>query len=205
MERSVVIIADGAFPKHDIPLGYLKSKKKIICCDGAVAKLVAAGLEPWAIVGDLDSVPDELAKKFADRMHRFDDQNTNDLTKAVLFSCREGFESIIILGATGLREDHTIGNISLLMDYIEFVDVKMVTDEGIFIPIAGSSKIATWCGQQVSIFSNRSDIEISSRGLKYPLEKAKLINWWIGSLNEAVKDTIEIQFDEGPVLVFLGF
>ena len=205
MERSVVIIADGAFPQHDIPLGYLKSKKKIICCDGAVTKLVEAGLEPWAIVGDLDSVPDDLAVKFADRMHRFDDQNTNDLTKAVLFSCREGFESIIILGATGLREDHTIGNISLLMDYIEFVDVKMVTDEGIFIPITGSSKISTWSGQQVSIFSNRSNIEISSIGLKYPLEKVKLTNWWIGSLNEAVSDNIEIQFDGGPVLVFLGF
>jgi len=64
-----VILADGTFPSHEIPLGYLKNASKIICCDGSTEGLVLAGFEPYAIVGDLDSLTDELATRFADRVY----------------------------------------------------------------------------------------------------------------------------------------
>ncbi len=55
MSSIAVILADGSFPVHEIPLGYLREADHIICCDGSAESLLNAGLEPEAIVGDLDS------------------------------------------------------------------------------------------------------------------------------------------------------
>ncbi|MDM8004372.1 MAG: hypothetical protein QUS66_15985, partial [Bacteroidota bacterium] len=52
-----VILANGTFPSHPVPLARLHETDMIICCDGAAGKLVAHGLEPGIIIGDLDSVP----------------------------------------------------------------------------------------------------------------------------------------------------
>ena len=51
-------------------------------------------------------------------LHRISDQETNDQTKAVNFLLAQGKRRIAIIGATGNREDHTLGNISLLSDYL---------------------------------------------------------------------------------------
>jgi thiamine pyrophosphokinase len=206
MNKSVVILANGSFPDHDIPLGYLKAADKVICCDGAVVKLVESGIEPWAVVGDLDSVPDKLARQYADRMHSSGDQDTNDLTKAVIFALENGFTDIVILAATGGREDHTIGNISLLVDYSVSAEVKMVTDNGIFLPVRSGTVISSWAGQQVSVFSTDPLIEVSSTGLKYPLEALRLANWWTGTLNESTGESFSLEFSgEAGLLVYLVF
>ena len=116
-ESYTVIVADGIFPHHEIPLGYLKNAERIICCDGSAQNLILAGMQPDAIVGDLDSLSDDLANRFADRIFLDESQDTNDLTKAVSWCSEMGYKDIVIVGATGKREDHTIGNISLLVEY----------------------------------------------------------------------------------------
>ena len=50
------ILANGKFPDHPVPLGYLLNAKRVICCDGAADSLIDFGLEPFAIAGDCDSV-----------------------------------------------------------------------------------------------------------------------------------------------------
>jgi len=206
MSNSIVILANGVFPFHDIPLGYLNSSDRVICCDGAVVKLVEYGMEPWAVVGDLDSVPDDLAKKYSDRLFRNTDQDTNDLTKAVRFAIENDFQDIVILGATGVREDHTIGNISLVTDYAETVNTILVTDYGIFVPVRSGSVISSWPGQQVSVFSTLPGIKIRSEGLRYPLDGMELKNWWTGTLNESSGDSFSLAFNsDGCILVFMVF
>lgn len=200
-----VIIADGTFPEHEIPLRYLKNAPNIICCDGGAEKLIKAGFIPDAIVGDLDSLRKETAQIFSDRLFPDSDQSTNDLTKAVMWCKSRGYVDIIILGATGKREDHTIGNISLLTEYSVFMNVIMVTDTGIFIPFNESFKADTFEGQQISVFSNNPETTLSSSGLKYILSKTKIKNWWVATLNEATGDHIELDFTGGPVIVFFKF
>ena len=205
MSKPVIILANGRFPTSGIPLGYLDNAEHIVCCDGSVAGLVEYGLEPWAIAGDLDSVPADLKEKYADRLFQSDDQESNDLTKAVRFCIERGIREIVILGATGMREDHTLGNISLLADYAESLAVKMLTDYGIFIPVSSGSSVSSWPGQQVSVFAVDKGTVISSRGLKYPLDKLELKNWWMGTLNECTGSSFSLSFREGRVLVFLEF
>lgn len=78
-----VVVANGSFPQTAGPLELLKSAPAIIACDGAVQNLHERGLEPTAIVGDLDSIPQEMLRLYADRIHTVEDQEINDLTKAV--------------------------------------------------------------------------------------------------------------------------
>jgi thiamine pyrophosphokinase len=200
-----VIIADGSFPVHKEPLRFLDEAGLKICCDGSTENLIDYGLVPDAIVGDMDSLDKELAVKFSDRIFKDDNQETNDLTKAVEWCHKSGYDDITILGATGKREDHTIGNISLLAEYSKFVKVKMVTDTGIFIPFRGSCVIGTIPGQQVSVFSIDPGTKITSAGLRYPLKNKKLGNWWQATLNEATGNTVALEFNGGPLLVFLEF
>ena len=205
MSYKTVIIADGSFPVHEIPLGYIRDAERIVCCDGSTENLIAYGLEPNAIVGDMDSISEELANRFADRLFLDNGQETNDLTKAVTWCKEMGYRDIAIVGATGIREDHTIGNISLLAEYCADADLIMVTDTGTFKPYPESSEIISYPGQQVSIFSIDPEIEITSHGLKYPLEKTKLKNWWCGTLNESLSDVFSLHFNIGRLIVFLRF
>lgn len=200
-----VIVADGTFPQHEIPLGYLKNAKRIICCDGSAQNLVLAGMQPDAIVGDMDSLNDELAKRFADRIFMDKNQDINDLTKAVSWCSKMGYKDIVIVGATGKREDHTLGNISLIADYMKIVNVIMVTDTGIFRPLLKSSAISCFTGQQVSIFSLDSETEVTSQGLHYPLNRTRITSWWCATLNEATGDSFSVEFNNGRLIVYLKY
>lgn len=200
-----VIVADGTFPVHSIPLSYIQNAKRIICCDGSAENLVKAGFIPFAIVGDMDSLSNDLAIRFADRIFRNDEQETNDLTKAVNWCKSKGYEDLVIVGATGKREDHTIGNISLLAEYIRITNVIMVTDTGFFIPVMGSTTLQSFPGQQISLFSIDINTEITLSGLKYPLKKARIGNWWQATLNEAVGENFSLEFTEGRLIVYFKF
>ena len=205
LESYTVIVADGNFPAHEIPLGYLKTADRIVCCDGSAENLIKAGYIPDAIVGDMDSLNESIAGRFQDRIFRYADQETNDLTKTVGWCAERGFRDLIIVGATGKREDHTIGNISLLAEYVRDASVKMVTDTGILMAFTDSTVVSSFPGQQISIFSIDPDTEIISHGLRYPLNGKKINNWWVATLNEATGDSFSLTFSGGPILVYLKF
>jgi thiamine pyrophosphokinase len=205
MSLTAVILADGSFPVHHVPLGYLKDADHIICCDGSAGNLILADLEPDAIVGDLDSLDTGITESFADRLYKDSEQDTNDLTKAVKWCINKRYEEIVILGATGKREDHTIGNISLLTEYAREINVIMVTDTGTFTPLLKNSVIKCFPGQQVSIFSINPETEVTSKGLKYQLDKLRVKNWWRATLNEAEADSFELSFIGGPLIVYQKF
>ncbi|MDR2286072.1 MAG: thiamine diphosphokinase [Prevotellaceae bacterium] len=198
-----VVLGDGKFPEHDVPLKLLNNARKIICCDGAAIKLLRYGKEPDAIVGDLDSLPECLIIKYNDRIFKDDDQETNDQTKAVQWCHKRNISPIIILGATGLREDHTIGNIALLADYVDFTDISMVTDTGIFIPMNKSKTFKCHKNQQVSIFAISTETKITTTGLKYNVSERCFTNWNQGTLNETLSDSFGISIDKGKIIVYL--
>ena len=200
-----VIVADGTFPRHDIPLSYIRKAERIICCDGSAENLIKAGYIPDAIVGDMDSLDQSIAGRFHDRIFKVSEQDTNDLTKAVNWCSERGYTNLIIVGATGKREDHTIGNISLLAEYNTYARVRMVTDTGVLIALTESTSVISFPGQQVSVFSINPETEITSHGLLYPLEKRKIENWWVATLNEALGESFRLEFSHGRIILYLKF
>ncbi len=181
-----VVVANGSFPQTARPLELLEATPVIIACDGAAQKLHERGLVPTAIVGDLDSIPPAMLRLYADRIHTVEDQEINDLTKAVRFAHSCGYRNVLIIGATGLREDHTLGNISLLADYASMFDkIEMISDYGCFVPVLQTSTLQSRPGQQISIFSLYPCGEITTEGLRWPITRRRLTSWWQGTLNEA--------------------
>ena len=201
-----VVVACGSFPQTAEPLTLLKASSAVIACDGAVENLHERGIEPLAIVGDMDSAPEAMRRLYADRIHRVEEQETNDLTKAVMFAHSQGYRRLLILGATGLREDHTLGNISLLMDYAPLFDyVEMRSDYGRFIPLEKTATLPCTPGQQISIFSMVPSGVITSEGLRWSITHRRLTSWWQGTLNEALGSEFTLILSpKARVIVYLN-
>ena len=197
-----VILAAGNYPEHEIPLRILQEAETVVCCDSAAERYLAEGNVPTAIVGDGDSLSEELKLQYASIWHHKVEQDTNDLSKAMRFLTRQGIKQFAILGATGKREDHTLGNISLLIDFMQQgLDVQMFTNHGVFIPCQGQRSFQVEIGQQVSIISFGAQ-GFKAQGLKYPLHD--FTNWWQGTLNEATETEVTI-YAQGDYLVYLVY
>ena len=76
-----------------------------------MTKLIKNNLKPTIIIGDLDSIDTKIKEKYSHIIIEILDQSQNDLRKALNWLNKKKCSNITILGATGLREDHTIGNI----------------------------------------------------------------------------------------------
>ena len=197
-----VIVAGGEFPTAKQPLQVLKDAPFVVCCDGAADRYIATGCVPDAIVGDGDSISAENREKFAHLLHIISEQESNDQTKAVRHLMERGMRRIAIVGATGRREDHTIGNISLLIEYARTrCDVRSFTDHGVFIPCNGTTTHKCRKGQQVSIFSITAR-DLSAEGLLYPIYDFN--NWWQGTLNECTSEEFTINAN-GEYLLFMNY
>ena len=197
-----VIVAGGEFPTALQPLQVLKDAPFVVCCDGAADRYIATGRVPDAIVGDGDSISAENREKFAHLMHIISEQETNDQTKAVRHLVERDRRRIAIVGATGRREDHTIGNISLLIEYARIgCVVRSFTDHGVFIPCNGRTTHKCRKGQQVSIFSITAK-DLSAEGLLYPIYDFN--NWWQGTLNECTGEEFTINAN-GEYLLFMNY
>jgi thiamine pyrophosphokinase len=197
-----VVLGNGSFPVAKLPLLFLGTASYLLCCDGAVNKLVEHGMKPDFIIGDGDSISEENRQRYADRFMQVAEQESNDQTKAVNFLRGKGLTDIVIVGATGGREDHTLGNISLLVDYRRMgLNVRMYTDTGFFVAARGDTIFESRPGQQVSVFSMAAS-NMASVGLKYPLHK--LSNWWQGTLNEALAEGFTVR-TSGDFIVFMEY
>ena len=197
-----VILANGEYPAHELPLRLLAEAQFVVCCDGAANEYIARGHTPDVIIGDGDSLLPEYKKRFSSIILQISDQETNDQTKAVHYLQSKGIRKIAIVGATGKREDHTLGNISLLMEYMKSgMEVRTVTDYGTFIPVSDTQSFASHPGQQVSIINFGAE-GLKGEGLFYPL--SDFSNWWQGTLNEATADEFTIH-RTGESLVFLAY
>ncbi len=199
-----VVLANGEFPRNELVKRVLQNTAFLVCCDGAVNQLLNhTNLIPNYIVGDCDSVSEENRKRFAHIIRQFPDQETNDLTKTVKFCNRLGRKDITILGATGKREVHTLANITLLAHYVkaELGTFRMLTDYGMFVAVDADTEFQCFAGQQISLFAMDDEV-ITTHGLKYPLHRQKLPEWWQGALNEALADSFTLR-TQGVVIVGL--
>lgn len=201
-EIEAAVLANGEYPTNALPLQILAEAPYVICCDGGADEYIRQGHVPDAIIGDGDSLSDENSRKYAHLLHRVTEQDTNDQTKAVSYLLSQGKRRIAIIGATGKREDHTLGNISLLMDYMRAgADVRTYTDYGVFIPCRDTQTFSCQPGQQVSII-NFTAHGLCGKGLAYPLND--FTNWWQGTLNECTGTEFTIEAT-GEYLIMINY
>ena len=202
--NSIVILGNGAFPTEPYPLYLLDSAEGVVCCDGALEKWLshAPSARPLAVVGDMDSLSQELQQRFADSLVPVAEQDDNDQTKALRWVLEHHPEvsEIVFLGATGLREDHTIGNLGLLMDYPRQFDLgerklSMVSDFGTALVVTDSCDLHLGESRRISLFSADNSLRISSTGLQWPLDDVVFDAWWKATLNRTTDPVVSLHFN----------
>ena len=219
MGRTIVIICDGQFPKTEYPRYLIRTADFTICCDGALTKYIRNSKSifgeertPDLVIGDMDTLTAAMQKKYQDIIIKETEQEHNDQTKAVRWAMNnlEDISHIYIMGATGGRTDHTIGNISLLMEYTRMFDleakgitIEMVTDNGSAFAINDSIEFDCGQGRSVSIFSPDNSLRISSEGLEYPTDGVVFDNWWKATLNKASQDTVKLTLSHKSMALIM--
>ena len=219
MGGEVVIICDGAFPKTEYPRYLIRTADFIICCDGALRKFIRNskaifGEErlPDKVVGDMDSLSAGLKAKYSDIIVQIDEQEHNDQTKAFRWALENltGISTITIIAATGQREDHTIGNISLLMEYARTynleamgIQLQMITDHGVIFPVTDTMEFDCGIGRQISIFSPDNSLRIKSSGLEWKTDEVVFDNWWKATLNRATQDRVRLEFNHRSIALVM--
>lgn len=137
-DMDVVILNNGEYPTHSVPGAMPTMAPHVVCYDGSADERVCRRFIPDVIIGDGDFPSTENEDRFGEIFHQIDGQETNDQTKAVHFLLDQGKKVIILVGATGKQEDHTLGDISLLADYMKVgTQMTILTDHGMFVPASG--------------------------------------------------------------------
>ena len=216
---TAVIVGNGQFPKKEYPLYLLESADYVVCCDGALDTYLRhfSGRNlrrPDVVVGDMDSLSKKTAERFRDIAVKIDEQETNDQSKAFHYILEHfpDVDTIHILGATGKREDHTIGNLSLLMEYARemrrqdcgrTVSVDIVSDWSTAFAITDSRTLDVGEGRSVSIICPDNSLNIKSEGLIWPTGNVVFDNLWQTTLNRASADRISLTFSHPSIALII--
>ena len=197
MENRTVILAAGDFPKKGgAAWKLLAGATRVVACDSA-ADTYHRRFRKWpaVIIGDLDSV---CARSVPCRVIHDADQDTNDLEKAISYCAQQGWRKPVIVGATGRREDHTLGNVFRALDY----GCEIVTDCGRFIPVRGKVTLTVAKGTAVSIFAPDPKTRMTSQGLEWPLDDVKFKNLYCATLNRTTAARVKLTCTR-PISVFI--
>ena len=203
-----IILADGAFPENSAVLDILSRANTIICCDGAADTLLAHGMTPDFVVGDLDSVSNDVLIQYPEKLVKISEQETNDLAKCFRFAREKGLNITHLLGASGKREDHLLGNLAQFAEFSrDFPEMLLVTDYGYFAAVSGSAEFSgLHIGTQISFFSFEPESRVTATGVKYPLCDRELHWWYEATLNTVSEEVVTVNCTGSmPLLVYFAF
>jgi len=184
---------------------------RILAADSGMNALYAAAVTPDIIIGDFDSA-DEKILAFFQQNKAIDfctlnpEKDDTDTEFAIRESIRRGADSITIIGGTGTRLDHVLGNISLLGIGLEEQVSMELLDEHNRIRMIQDTLILEkeiQYGKYVSLIPYGGDVQgITLRGFKYPLSDYTMGGFnSLGISNEIVDNRAEIHFRSGILLV----
>lgn len=197
MKAETVILAAGDFPKKDgAAWRLLAAARRVVACDSAAADYRRRiGKWPTVVVGDLDSLG---KRRVPCQIVHDPDQETNDLEKAIAFCSKQGWRTPVIVGATGKREDHAIGNVFRALA----AQVPIVTDRGVFHPVCGRKTIPVRKGAGVSVFAPDPATRMTSAGLQWPLDGVCFDSLYRATLNRATATRLTVTSDR-PAFIFV--
>lgn len=201
---AVLVVAHGEIHDDHETLRLIEVAQHIVVCDGALGQyLELSSRRPDMVIGDGDSVdPADLERIDAPFM-RVEEQETNDLTKAVTYALAQGWNEMAIVGATGRREDHTLGNIFLLPDYYKSgARVRLYSPFGVMLPFSGAVTIETEVGRELSLFAVEPK-PMSAEGVAYPFEDRVFTALWQATLNQVTQPSVGL-WSEGIAILFIS-
>ena len=201
MTKVAVLIANGKVSKTDYVKKIIDSNDFFISIDAKLENLKELGVRPNLILGDLDSAEiDGLDNQI--EVVELSDQNKTDLEKSLDYCKEHSIKKVLILGSSGLRDDHSMANILLASSYSDNLHIELITSFYRIIFVRENTLINA-PNAPVSIISLSTDNKITTRGLKYNLNNEKLKSFSHGISNEVKGENFTVEA-ESTIVVFIG-
>lgn len=214
MIGETVIISGGRIG-HDFALSFLRAKSfaHIIAVDNGLRFCFDNGITPTNIVGDFDTADPELVRHYREQtdieIRTYNPvKDSTDTQIAIELALELGSSAITILGGTGTRLDHVLGNIHSLMLAKESSVPCVILDEHNRIRLIAEDTILRreeQYGTYVSLLPLTTEVTgLTLRGMKYPLTDYTLCSTrsaGLGVSNEIVEDEAQIRMESGVIIL----
>lgn len=201
-----LIVCNGFPPEPSLLAEELQKADLVIGADGGANTLLSMDLKPDLVVGDLDSFIQPAEPAF-EVLHD-PDQETNDLEKALQAALDRNHDQCVVLGAFGLRMDHSLKNLSVLQQFNPHFSELLFKDNHQLCFMAGASfTMKAEKGTTVSLFPVSGKAEgVTTRGLKYALNNETLENGERdGTSNETTDPEFSVEVKKGELAVFISY
>jgi len=201
-----LIVCNGFPPPEDLMKRECEEADVVIGADGGANILIKSGIEPNLVIGDLDSFKKPLNMDL-EVIHKRD-QETNDLEKALEYAKKRGAVDVVVLGAFGLRMDHSLKNLSVMKKFESTFETLVFKDK-FFTAFLLPKSFQTECEKEtiISLFPLSGEVsEIVTEGLKYPLNNESLKNGQRdGTSNISCDNRIKISHGHGDLVIFIEY
>ena len=168
----------GEYEKMEI---LRRAEDLVIAVDGGLPRLLAQGIEPDLILGDFDSLGEDLfplleklertGRKKVLRLPR--EKDDTDTIYAARLCLEQGYRDFLIYGALGGRLDHTMANIQTLAWLRERDARAYLVGKTTLVSVLSSEKV-TFPENFEGIFSlfalDSRVTGVTLEGMKYPLQ-----------------------------------
>lgn len=214
--KKVLIISGGSI-SNDFVSTYLEKESfdYIIAADSGLLAVDELGLSVDCILGDFDSVPQDIIEKYKNKQKTDKSikirkykpvKDYTDTQIAIEEAINLQGDEIVILGGTGTRLDHTLSNIYNLLKPLE-KSVKCTIIDGhnklylIDKPITISKQDVF--GAYVTLLALTKVVKgVSLTGFKYNLTNKDIyLGDSLGISNEIIEDEAHISLDSGILIV----
>jgi len=207
MPRAVIFV-NGHIPDLELVRGLARPGDTILAADGGTDHILALGLAPSVIIGDLDSLtPDvrRLMEQFGTRLIQHPrDKNETDFELSLDYAVESGYREILIVAALGDRLDQTLGNLALLTSpRLSTVDISFDDgmEEAFFTRT--SSQVRGLAGDLVSLIPWGGKVTgVITHGLRWPLRGETLYPYKTrGISNELLGGMASVSLKSGLLLI----
>lgn len=213
MTYQKILIISGGSISDDFAKKWMEQYQPdyIITADSGMEFMRRIERIPDMIIGDFDSVDSETLAVFQvqqgivwKELNPIKDDT--DTESAIRQAMSLGAEEIAILGGTGTRLDHVLGNIALLgIGLGESVSIQLVDTHNRIRMIDKPMQITQkeQFGKYISLVPYNGEVtHLYLKGFKYPLADYTLKGFnTLGISNEIIEETAEISFEEGNLIV----
>ncbi|NCG42735.1 MAG: thiamine diphosphokinase [Euryarchaeota archaeon] len=205
--KNVLIAANGTWPNQAIWKPLADCSDIVIACDGAIIQLLQNDITPDFIIGDLDSIAQEMNVSQIEQLGitvipRLD-QDSNDLAKALDYCNNLGATKIDVVGIEGGRLDHQIGAYFSLCEQESNAILHLDNWTARLVPSEGLVLSSIEKGNNISLFAIGTVKGVTLSGVKWTLNKEELLPGTNGLHNESMGGEIKISHLEGHLLLLM--
>lgn len=203
-----LVISNGQINDLDLLKSVSRKVDFIVCADGGTNYISKVNIVPNLVVGDLDSINDEVLDIINSKNIPLKKYNPHkdytDTELAMDYLIEKGFDEIIFMGVTGTRIDHTLANI-LLLDKLLKKGVKgiIIDDKNVIYIVDDELVLDREEETFVSVIPiTTSGARVTLKGFEYELDKFDInFSSTIGISNRILSDKGYIKIEAGTCLV----